>query len=66
MMIETMAGESGALHGLMHDATPFRLDEKNTDKLLKEKDFFFTLHIYSYGIFRVCIQQHLDSTNFLL
>lgn len=30
MMIETMAGKSGALHGFVHDATPFRFDEKNT------------------------------------
>lgn len=30
MMIETMAGKSGSLHGLVHDATPFRFTEKNT------------------------------------
>lgn len=30
MMIETMAGKSAALHGLVHDATPFRFSEKNT------------------------------------
>lgn len=30
MMIETMAGKSGSLHGFVHDATPFRFDEKNT------------------------------------
>lgn len=30
MMIETMAGKSGCLHGLVHDATPFRFNEKNT------------------------------------
>lgn len=30
MMIETMAGKSAALHGLVHDATPFRFSEKYT------------------------------------
>ncbi|XP_055680598.1 DNA-directed RNA polymerase I subunit RPA2 [Lutzomyia longipalpis] len=30
MMIEMMAGKSGALHGLVHDATPFRFTEKDT------------------------------------
>ncbi|XP_055921548.1 DNA-directed RNA polymerase I subunit RPA2 [Eupeodes corollae] len=30
MMVETMAGKSAALHGLVHDATPFRFSEKNT------------------------------------
>lgn len=30
MMIETMAGKSAALHGLVHDATPFRFTEENT------------------------------------
>ncbi|XP_055839825.1 DNA-directed RNA polymerase I subunit RPA2 [Episyrphus balteatus] len=30
MMVETMAGKSAALHGLVHDATPFRFTEKHT------------------------------------
>lgn len=30
MMVETMAGKSAALHGLVHDATPFKFSEKNT------------------------------------
>ncbi|KAF5270619.1 hypothetical protein FQA39_LY01357, partial [Lamprigera yunnana] len=30
MMIELMAGKSAALHGLVHDATPFKFDEDNT------------------------------------
>nr|XP_019540879.2 DNA-directed RNA polymerase I subunit RPA2 [Aedes albopictus] len=30
MMIETMAGKTGACHGLVHDATPFRFTEDNT------------------------------------
>jgi DNA-directed RNA polymerase I subunit RPA2 len=30
MMIETMAGKSAALHGLVHDATPFVFTEENT------------------------------------
>lgn len=30
MMIETMAGKSAALHGLFHDATPFKFTEKDT------------------------------------
>ncbi|XP_018361298.1 PREDICTED: DNA-directed RNA polymerase I subunit RPA2 isoform X2 [Trachymyrmex cornetzi] len=30
MMIEVMAGKSAAIHGLVHDATPFRFDEEST------------------------------------
>lgn len=30
MMIEVMAGKSAAIHGLVHDATPFRFNEDNT------------------------------------
>ncbi|XP_046817891.1 DNA-directed RNA polymerase I subunit RPA2 isoform X1 [Vespa crabro] len=30
MMIEVMAGKSAAVHGLVHDATPFRFDENET------------------------------------
>lgn len=30
MMIEIMAGKSAALHGLVHDATPFRFTENDT------------------------------------
>lgn len=30
MMIEAMAGKSASVHGLVHDATPFRFTEKNT------------------------------------
>ncbi|XP_034948641.1 DNA-directed RNA polymerase I subunit RPA2 [Chelonus insularis] len=30
MMIEVMAGKSAAIHGLVHDATPFRFNEKDT------------------------------------
>ena len=30
MMIECMAGKSGAVHGLVHDATPFRFSEDET------------------------------------
>lgn len=30
MMIELMAGKSGAVHGLVHDATPFRFNEEDT------------------------------------
>lgn len=40
-MIECMAGKSAAVHGLVHDATPFRFSEENTaieyhGKLLEE------------------------------
>ena len=28
-MIENMAGKSGALHGLVHDATPFKFSEED-------------------------------------
>lgn len=30
MMIECMAGKSAAVHGLVHDATPFKFTEDNT------------------------------------
>lgn len=30
MMIEVMAGKTGSLHGLVHDATPFKFTEKDT------------------------------------
>ncbi|XP_069682789.1 DNA-directed RNA polymerase I subunit RPA2 [Periplaneta americana] len=30
MMIEVMAGKSAALHGLVHDATPFKFSERDT------------------------------------
>ncbi|XP_077291956.1 RNA polymerase I subunit Rpl135 [Arctopsyche grandis] len=30
MMIETMAGKSASIHGLMHDATPFKFNENDT------------------------------------
>jgi len=30
MMIECMAGKSGSVHGIVHDATPFRFSEDNT------------------------------------
>lgn len=30
MMIEIMAGKSAAVHGLVHDATPFRFSEDET------------------------------------
>lgn len=30
MMIECMAGKSAALHGLVHDASPFKFNEQNT------------------------------------
>lgn len=30
MMIELMAGKSGAIHGLVHDATPFKFNEEET------------------------------------
>ena len=41
MMIEIMAGKSASVHGLVHDATPFRFSEENTGigyhgKLLEE------------------------------
>lgn len=30
MMIEIMAGKSASIHGLVHDATPFRYSEEDT------------------------------------
>lgn len=57
MMIEVMAGKSAAIHGLVHDATPFRFDEDNTavdyfGKLLElgGYNYFGTERMYS-GIY---------------
>lgn len=57
MMIEVMAGKSAAVHGLVHDATPFRFDEDNTavdyfGKLLKlgGYNYYGTERMYS-GIY---------------
>lgn len=54
MMIETMAGKTGAVHGLVHDATPFRFTEKDTaidyfGKLLQEGgyNYYGTEQMYS-------------------
>ncbi|KAL5280678.1 POLR1B family protein [Megaselia abdita] len=54
MMIETMAGKSASLHGLVHDATPFRFSEKHTaidyfGKLLEKGgyNYFGTERLYS-------------------
>ena len=30
MLVESLAGKSGALHGVTQDCTPFRFDEENT------------------------------------
>ena len=30
MMIESMAGKSACMHGLVHDATPFTFSEENS------------------------------------
>ncbi|EFN88780.1 DNA-directed RNA polymerase I subunit RPA2 [Harpegnathos saltator] len=54
MMIEVMAGKSAAVHGLVHDATPFRFDEENTaidyfGKLLEHAgyNYYGTERMYS-------------------
>ncbi|XP_014601550.1 PREDICTED: DNA-directed RNA polymerase I subunit RPA2 [Polistes canadensis] len=54
MMIEVMAGKSAAVHGLVHDATPFRFDENETavdyfGKLLERGgyNFYGTERMYS-------------------
>lgn len=46
MMIECMAGKSAAIHGLVHDASPFLFSEKDTaidyfGRLLEAGNFFF-------------------------
>ena len=48
MMIECMAGKSGAVHGMVHDASPFRFSEDDTaiehhGKLLEQG--FFLVYI---------------------
>lgn len=54
MLIESMAGKSASLHGLSHDATPFRFSEKNSalehfGKMLKAAgyNFYGTERLYS-------------------
>ncbi|KAK9507538.1 hypothetical protein O3M35_007371 [Rhynocoris fuscipes] len=54
MMIECMAGKSAAIHGLVHDATPFEFSEDNTaidyfGKLLQAGgyNYFGTERMYS-------------------
>ncbi|KAJ8668817.1 hypothetical protein QAD02_000076 [Eretmocerus hayati] len=54
MMIEVMAGKSGAVHGLVHDATPFRFSENDTaveyfGKLLEQGgyNYYGTERMYS-------------------
>lgn len=54
MMLEVMAGKSAAVHGLVHDATPFRFDENNTafdyfGKLLEKGgyNYYGTERLYS-------------------
>ncbi|XP_012263302.2 DNA-directed RNA polymerase I subunit RPA2 [Athalia rosae] len=54
MMIEVMAGKSAALHGLVHDATPFRFTEEDTaveyfGKLLEAGgyNYYGTERVYS-------------------
>ena len=51
MMIEIMAGKSAAVHGLVHDATPFRFSEDNTGidhhgKLLEKGNFQIFFFIF--------------------
>lgn len=54
MMIECMAGKSAAVHGIVHDATPFRFSEEHTaidyhGKLLEEAgyNYYGTEKLYS-------------------
>lgn len=50
MMIEIMAGKSAALHGLVHDASPFRL-VKNC-KLLNSYTIFYLCFFCNNGFLR--------------
>ena len=40
MMIECMAGKSGAVNGLCHDATPFTFGEEQGDQSVDGIEFF--------------------------
>ena len=47
MMIESMAGKAGAMHGQCYDATPFKFSEDDSaidyfGKMLVAGNFFFT------------------------
>lgn len=57
MLVESLAGKSGALHGMFQDSTPFKFGEKNTavnyfgEELLKAGyNYFGNEPMYS-GIF---------------
>lgn len=48
MMIEILAGKGGALHGLVHDATPFKFSEDDSaidyfGKLLEKGNTWYFL-----------------------
>jgi len=55
MMIECMAGKSAAVHGVVHDATPFKYSEEDTaidffGKLLeagKTSIFCWKMYVFS-------------------
>lgn len=51
MMIECMAGKSAAVHGVVHDATPFKYSEDDTaidyfGRLLEAGEILKYLHEY--------------------
>lgn len=53
MMIEVMAGKSAAMHGLVHDATPFRFSEEDTaidyfGKMLEVGEQFTHIKFWMY------------------
>ena len=50
MMIEVMAGKSAAIHGIVHDASPFRFSEDNPGvdyhgRLLEQGIFYYVICI---------------------
>ena len=57
MLIESMAGKAGALHGHFQNATPFQFDERNT-----AVDYFGEqLKAAGYVWFLVCLPPMLAS-----
>jgi hypothetical protein len=59
-MIECMAGKSAAVHGVVHDATPFKYSEEDTaidffGKLLEAGKIF--IFYWEYYIFSLYLQR---------
>lgn len=66
MLVESLAGKAGALHGIFEDSTPFKFGEKNTavsyfgEQLLKAGyNYYGNEPMYS-GVFGCDVHQSMD------